>query len=259
MADIDLFKDWLLLNRFTVTRYADNMRVYFRQEPIFDEVSFNRFILKQRLNHLPGTLNNYIKAAQAYSKFVGVQFKLPQYFEVTDKLPAYMSFEFFEKEIIPTLPLMFEHQHLKIKALLYFMFFCGQRKHEIEVMKRSQINFKEGTFLAYNLKSKNERLIPLAFKLIPILKEYFAQEPEVNNAFNLGGGSLQYIFDKLKTNWPDKHIHPHMYKHSCAIHLQRNGFTTREIQHVLGHQSILTTAKYERVHLEFLQKKFNQL
>ena len=44
--------------------------------------------------------------------------------------------------------------------------------------------------------------------------------------------------------WDKKKITPHSLRHSYATHLIEAGVDLLEVQKILGHRSILTTAKY---------------
>jgi integrase/recombinase XerD len=44
--------------------------------------------------------------------------------------------------------------------------------------------------------------------------------------------------------WDKKKITPHSLRHSYATHLIEAGVDLVEVQEILGHRSILTTAKY---------------
>jgi site-specific recombinase XerD len=47
--------------------------------------------------------------------------------------------------------------------------------------------------------------------------------------------------------WDKKKITPHSLRHSYATHLIEAGVDLLEVQKILGHHSILTTAKYTRL------------
>jgi len=52
----------------------------------------------------------------------------------------------------------------------------------------------------------------------------------------------------------ERHIHPHMLRHSCASHMLRNGADLRSIQLVLGHRNLNSTQVYLAVDNERLRE-----
>lgn len=64
--------------------------------------------------------------------------------------------------------------------------------------------------------------------------------------------------------WAKKKITPHSLRHSYATHLIESGVNLLEVQKILGHYSILTTARYTRLtndqanaRIEALMGRFN--
>jgi len=260
VENITNFKNWLIVHNQSTTIYADRLREFLNNGQDITEDNINTYIVAKKAENLAEeTLNGYIKAIHAYLRFTKQDNIKLNYFEVPYKFVDFITLEFLEEQIIPLIPDLFNtSKHLQVKTVLYFMFYSGLRKSEVENLQRKNFDFPNKQLNAYIAKQKTERLLPLNNRIIEIVNIYFNSILETKNAFNIAKGGIDYIFSLLKPNFPDIKLRPHLLRHSYAMHLQRNGFSTKEIQYMLGHKNIITTSRYERADDRLIREKFNK-
>lgn len=135
---------------------------------------------------------------------------------------------------------------IKLKAILYFMFYTGVRRNEIINLKRADIDLiNNEAIIRVPTKNNWERKVYFPPKVTKILNEYFAVEPEDINAFNLTINKIQYLMSKLSKYLPvGKHITARVIRHSFGNLLVDKRIGVRVAQKLLGHRSMQSTLVY---------------
>jgi integrase len=184
---------------------------------------------------------------------------LPRAFKVTQKLPQYVSLDFFENQIVKDLPEIFTSIDIKkVETILYFMFFSGLRKSEILMLKKEHFNFKEAECKVYIPKRKEERLIPLTERIMKMIISYSYDNPSDINIFGITNKQLTYICKKIADNYKIK-FSCHTFRHSFAMHMLSKGFSVIEVQFLLGHKNMASTTRYIRADINQIKTKFKKL
>ena len=210
--------------------------------------------LKQRYSVEYVNLN--IKAINAYLRFKGLDIDLPKLGQPIRKLPDSITEEYFENELIPMIEDIFSNS-LKVKAILYFMFYTGVRQSEMFPIQRKDIDLKACVAKVYEKKTKKERLAVFPSRITSLLQDYFDFCPETKNAFNIGKHSIAYIFRALKPFFPKIRLHPHLFRNSFATHLLRKGVDVAIVSKLLGHSNISTTERYLRLDISLIKEVYN--
>jgi len=146
-------------------------------------------------------------------------------------------------------------------AILESLYSLGMRIEEVLHLNLEQVDFDKQTVFIEKSKHGQNRELPLMDNVATTYREYLHLRPILlrgpdYGAFflSVGGGrmtgSTVYAwFKKLNAaRGPDaRHLYPHLFRHSIAVHLLRDGVDVRCIQHFLGHAHLDTTKEYLRL------------
>jgi len=159
---------------------------------------------------------------------------------------------------------------VKMRAILYFMFYTGLRRNEIINLRRADIDLAKYTVIVKTpTKNRMERIVFLPRSISPtkthhavnvtkMLEDYFAIEGENENAFNMNARKFQVLFKNLKDFAPNNKLSPHALRHSFARMLAKNGIDSRIAQKLLGHKDISTTMIYYDPDIDVMHDIYNQ-
>lgn len=142
---------------------------------------------------------------------------------------------------------------LRDRAVLEVLYGCGLRVSEAAALQISHVYFDDG-FVRIVGKGDKERLVPIGQMALDAIQNYLSARPAGfdNDTLFLNRFGRQMsrvaLFNMIKKQalmaGITKTISPHSLRHSFATHLVENGADLRQVQQMLGHESILTTEIY---------------
>lgn len=263
LIELENFEKWLNVNGC-----AENTRKnYTRQVTHFwgfthgeiTKAVIEDYFLNLQKGKSAKTVNCYRDAVSAFLKYKEVQICLPKRARAIKTQPNWLSKETMEDEIIPSAEMVFNNP-AKVVAIIYLLFSSGLRRSEICALKRKDIDLEHRRGRVYRQKVRDWHTFLFDKKTRDKLNDYFVLEDEVDNAFNIGISGMNYIFQKLQKQDRLKgmKLHPHVFRHSLAVHLLKTGTSLKYIQSVLGHVNISETAKYVPIIDEDVEKAYRE-
>ena len=157
------------------------------------------------------------------------------------------------------------------RALLEFLYATGARIGEAVGLSLGDIDLESGLVRVFGKGSK-ERIVPFGRAAAAALQAWLAPEGRRLMAperwARRGDSDAVFLNHRgarmsRQSAWLvvsgygdacglDKHLSPHVLRHSCATHLLDHGADLRIVQEMLGHASISTTQIYTKVSQERL-------
>lgn len=148
-------------------------------------------------------------------------------------------------------------------AMVEVLYSCGLRVSELTSLKISDLFFGEG-YIRIVGKGDKQRLVPISNIARDKIQYYMdfrtpASRSEATVFLNNRGKPITrvMVFNIIKQAallaGIDKQISPHTLRHSYATHLLEGGANIRQVQELLGHESILTTEVYTHVNRKQLR------
>ena len=159
---------------------------------------------------------------------------------------------------------------LRNRAMIETLYSCGLRVSELVTLRLSDLFFDDG-FIRVIGKGDKQRLVPVSEAARSLIESYLGQrlgqQPDARSAdilfLNNKGKALTrvMIFHIVRQAAAmagiRKKISPHTFRHSFATHLLEGGASIRQVQEMLGHESILTTEIYTHLDTEHLRRSID--
>ena len=141
------------------------------------------------------------------------------------------------------------------RAMLELLYSCGLRVSELTSLRLSDLFFGEG-YIRVVGKGDKQRLVPIGSVARERIMLYM-DDRRTNDAkgqdilfLNNRGKALTRVMvfyvirDAVERAGIEKTVSPHIFRHSFATHLLEGGASIRQVQEMLGHESIVTTEIY---------------
>jgi integrase/recombinase XerD len=168
------------------------------------------------------------------------------------RLPTVLSLEEIA-EVFETI------RNAKYGAILMTEYASGLRISEVTHLRVQDIDSQRMQIAIRQGKGQKDRQVMLSPSLLTILREYWrATRPGTGPAWMFPGQdstkpihpssvrkALRRATQELEKR--GKHVTPHTLRHSFATHMLEAGADIRLVQVLLGHRSLMTTARYTHV------------
>jgi integrase/recombinase XerC len=148
---------------------------------------------------------------------------------------------------------------LRNRLHVELLYSCGLRINESVSMNVSDFDLVNKTLVIRAGKGGKSRVLPLMRGVIGALKDYLVVRRGMLKGPDDGALLLNKHGQRLRPealrHWLRKYcrvheyrrIHPHLFRHSIAVHLLRNGADIRYVQEFLGHANLDVTKTYLRL------------
>lgn len=162
------------------------------------------------------------------------------------------------------------------RAMLEMLYSCGLRVTELISLKMSDLFLGEG-YIRVMGKGNKQRLVPIGSLAQEWLMQYLDDRRELLKDKTTKGSNVQAVFlsnrrteltrvmiftiirNATKDAGITKTVSPHTFRHSFATHLYTGGASIRQVQDMLGHQSITTTEIYTHLDPEHLRGAIDKI
>lgn len=145
---------------------------------------------------------------------------------------------------------------IKYRAALMTTYGAGLRVSEVCHLQITDVNSKRMVIHIRETKGGGNRLAMLSHRLLLVLRTYYVQcrpagpflFPGKRADVPLEQRTLRSALARAaQASGVNKHVNPHMLRHTFATHLLESGTDIRTIQVLLGHRSIRSTQLYAQV------------
>ncbi|MBU1635780.1 tyrosine-type recombinase/integrase, partial [bacterium] len=189
--------------------------------------------------------------------------------KTTKKLPIVLS----EEQIAQLISEISDDEFVPVrnKAILELFYSTGIRLGELIGLNYGDVNFNRLTARVFG-KGAKERIVPFGKKAEQAVQRYLHRRRQDFGRVNLEDAlfisnrnrrisrpTVQKMVTRLlQTISGQKHLSPHVLRHSFASHLLDRGADLNAVKDLLGHNSLSTTQLYTHIRIEKMKEVYRQ-
>lgn len=142
----------------------------------------------------------------------------------------------------------------KQSAVLQLLYDTGLRAREVARLRLGDFDKANSVLYVRYGKGGKHRVVPYGKAVVEALRRYFEIERPTDWLFEgsekgepLSVKGVQYMVREAHRRTPiRKNVHPHVLRHTFAVHYLNNGGSITRLQQLLGHAHLSTTLLYLR-------------
>ncbi|MHB8591355.1 MAG: site-specific tyrosine recombinase/integron integrase [Vulcanimicrobiaceae bacterium] len=159
-----------------------------------------------------------------------------------------------------------EFQRLRDIAIMEVLYASGIRRAELVGLNLSDVDLERRLMRVIG-KGNKQRAVFLNAAAAGAIRSYLALRPRTpdealflsRRKTRLSHRQAWVVFREFaQLSGLQKHVTPHVMRHSFATHLLENGADIVTIKELLGHESLSTTQIYTNVSLEHIRRSYEQ-
>lgn len=159
---------------------------------------------------------------------------------------------------------------LRDRALLLFLYNTGARVQETVDIRKKNLELTSPPRVHLHGKGDKWRTCPLWEQTSSLLKSLIEQQAPTTEDSPVflsinGSGLTRFGIYKIvrrhtknikltQTGIPEKHVSPHVFRHTTAVHLLESGVEVNVIRGWLGHVSLDTTNRYAEINIRMKEE-----
>lgn len=257
-----------LINFNKYSKYCENNNIDIINVEYIDLLNYLTY-LKEKEHYTPKSINTIISMLKSFYNYLLLDgyiennptslLKSPK---IPKKLPNYLSEEEISKLFysIDTSKNLGKRNYL----LLLLLYDTGVRVSELINIRINDIDFENKTIKIIG-KGDKERLVYFTSDALAVILDYL-RENNKNYLFSNQKGTpitrnevYNIVVKCCEEAGINKHVTPHMIRHSFATHMIINDADIMSVKTILGHSNVTTTQIYTHFNKKDLKRKYDEL